>query len=360
MRYCTTIGIDTHVKKNEVCALNTQTGEKATATLSGDPNQLISWIEKSGFSEPVCCCYEAGPLGFGLARDLSAVGIDCVVVATSKLPQRIDRKKNDRVDAEWLSRMLAAGSVRSVYVPSKEEESLCHLSRLRGEVASDLRRAKQRVGAFLLLTKTSYTLTKKRFTKTFYRWAESYEFELPADTFVFRHKINAVLRIEERLLQIENEIEHLIGKNPVLAARMARFRCIHGVGLVTAFTLVCEVYDFGRFRNGSAFASFVGLVPSENSSGQRVANGRLTKTGNSHLRRILIEAANCYSKPFKIAKTENVLVPEIVRIKAEKCANRLRKRRVALKERGIMPNKAKVAIARELCEWIYHIAVMST
>jgi len=358
MRYCTSIGIDTHAKKNEVCALDTQTGEVFSATLSDDPAQLIIWIGQHNFAQPLCCCYEAGPTGFDLARKLKAAKIRCIVVATSKLPQRIDRKKNDRVDAEWLARMLAAGSVRPVHVPTVEEESLCHLSRLRGEVAMDLRKSKQRVQSFLLVTRTNYTLTKTYWSKTFYRWAESYEFSCPADTLVFRHKMSAVLRLSERLAQIEDEICRIIEVDPALASKMTRFRCIHGIGKVTAFSLVCEVYDFDRFSSGRALAAFMGLVPSESSSGQKITRGRLTKTGNAHLRRILVEVSNCYSKPFKIAKSEDAGVPEGVRAKAAKCSSRLRKRRLALKERGVMANKAKVAVARELCEWIYYIAVM--
>jgi transposase len=254
--------------------------------------------------------------------------------------------------------MLDSGAVRLVMIPTKEEESLRHLSRLRGEVASDLRKAKQRASSFLLLTKTSYTLTKKRWTKTFNKWAESYEFECEADTFVFRMKVSAVFRLEEKLFEIEEKIMRVIEAAPELAEKMKRFTALHGVGKVTAFSLVCEVYDFERFRNGAAFASYIGLVPSESSTGDKTARGKIAKQGNSHLRRIIVEAASCYSKPIGDARSEDTSVPEPIRAKAEKCKNRLKKRRGALKKRGVLPNKAKVAVARELCEWIYHIAVM--
>jgi len=358
MRYCTNIGIDAHSKKNSVCAIAAETGEMREATLSEDPRELVAWIRGGGFAEPLRCCYESGPTGFGLARALSEAGIECVVAATSKLPRRTDRQKNDRADAEWLARMLAAGSVRPVRVPSPEEEALCHLSRLRGEVSADLRAARQRVASFLLLTGTAYTLTRRRWTKTFRRWAESYEFAQPADTFVFREKLAAVYRLEERLEAVEAEIMRIIGESPELAARMARFECIHGIGRVTAFSLVCEVGDFSRFRNGSAFASYIGLVPSESSTGSKVSRGAIAKTGNSHLRRVIVEAASCYARPFKLVRSEDPRVPELVRAKAEKCSARLRRRRQALVGRGVAKNKAKIAVARELCEWIYWIAVM--
>ncbi|MBX9035475.1 MAG: IS110 family transposase [Gordonibacter pamelaeae] len=358
MSYSTIVGIDAHARKNSVCALVLETGEVRRSTLSGDPAQLVSWIDENDFPTPLHCVYESGPTGFGLARSLGGEGIPCTVAAVSKLPRRTDRQKNDKRDAEWLARMLACGSVRPVRVPSPEEEALCHLSRLRGEVAADLRRAKQRVASFLLLTRTSYTLTKARWTKTFYQWAGSYEFEQAADTFVFRMKMNAVLRLAERLAEVESEILRIISGSAELAGRMARFECIHGIGRVGAFSLVCEVYDFERFRNGAAFASFMGLVPSESSSGGKTSHGKIAKTGNSHLRRILVEAAGCYSRGFKAVRREDPRVPEAVRAKAEKCAKRLMGRRAALRKRNVNPNKAKTAIARELCEWIYHIAVM--
>ena len=358
MRYSTSIGIDTHAKSNSICAIVKETGEMLTAKLSADPKEVISWISRQDLPKPLRCCYEAGPTGFGLARALNDAGICCIVAATSKLPCRTDRQKNDRIDALWLAQMLEANVVRPVMVPTIGEESLCHLSRLRGEVANDLMRAKQRVASFLLLTKTSYTLTKKRWTKAFNKWAGCYEFACAPDTFAFRMKVSAVWRLEERLAEVEAEIMRLVAEGPGLQERMGRLMCMHGIGKVTAFSLVCEVYDFGRFKNGAAFASYIGLVPSESSTGDKASRGKIAKQGNSHLRRLLVEAASCYSKPMRDVGPEDASVPEPIRAKAEKCRLRLRKRSAALRRRGVKANKAKVAVARELCEWVYHIAVM--
>lgn len=225
MRYSTIVGIDTHSKKNAVCAIVPETGEMREAVLSEDPEQLLAWIVEQDFPKPVGCVYESGPTGFGLARSLVAGGVACTVAATSKLSYRVDRQKNDRADARWLAQQMLAGGVRAVRVPTPEEESLCHLSRLRGEVASDLRRAKQRVSSFLLLTNTEYNLTKKKWSKTFYRWAESHEFDQPADTFAFRCKVSAVLRLEERLAEVEAEIMRVVAASPKLSERMSRFTC---------------------------------------------------------------------------------------------------------------------------------------
>lgn len=357
MKYCTCIGIDTHSKKNAVCALDTETGEMEEKVFSEDPAEIIRWVRGSRFAGPVMCVYEAGPTGFVLARALRGAGIGCIVAATSKLALRTDKAKNDRNDAAWLARQLSAGAVRAVRVPSAREESLCRLSKMRGEAAADLRRAKQRVSSFLLVTGTKYTGTKKLWTKTFLAWAERYEFACPEDTFTFREKLAEARRQMERLARIEAEIMRVVGSDPGLSAKMARLTCIHGIGRVTAFSLVCEVYDFERFRRGSAFASYLGLVPSEHSSGKKVARGRMTKLGNSNLRRLLIEAAGCYSKPANPARAAYPGVPAAVAAKAAKCYDRLHARRERLRERGVRDNKAKCAVARELAEWIYYIMV---
>ena len=358
MRCSAIVGRDAHSEKSAVCAIVPETGEAREAVPSEDPEQLLAWISEQGFPGPVGCVYEAGPTGFGLARALREGGVACAVAATSKLSYRVDRQKNDRADARWLAQQMLAGGVRAVRVPTPEEESLCHLSRLRGEVAADLRKARQRVSSFLLLTGTEYTLTKKKWPKTFRRWAASCEFDQPADTFAFRCKMSAVLRLEERLAEVEAEIMRIVAESPGLSGLMARFECIHGIGKVSAFSPVREVHDFDRFKSGASFASYLGLVPSESSSGKKVSRGAIAKQGNSHLRRILVEAASCYSRPLKAVRSEDPAVPEAVRAKAEKCAARLRKRRAALKKRNVSANKAKVAVARELAEWIYHIAVM--
>lgn len=357
MRYSTCIGIDTHSTKNEVCALLIETGELKGETLNDDPAQIIRWIDKNDFPKPIRCVYEAGPTGFALARILNESGIECVVAATSKLPKRHDRKKNDRIDAEWLARLLSSGAIRESYIPTEREESLQHLARLRHETMNDLKRAKQRVASFLLLTKTEYNLTKRRWSKKFRRWAETIEFDCPEDTFTFRLKYAEVIRLEERLAYIEDHIEKLIKNDAKLLSTAKRLMCIYGVGKVAAYALVCEISDFARFKNGRSFASFLGLTPSEHSTGKRRITGRITKTGNGYLRSIIIECANVYARCIPTIKYEDTDVPENIRAKAEKCSQRLKRRREHLIERGLSSNKAKVAIARELCEWIYWIAV---
>ena len=359
MKYRTCVGIDTHSTKNEVFALDTDTGEAWRATLSADPRDLGRFLCSLPVDrESAACVYEAGPTGFGLARSLAAAGWRCVVAATSKLPRRNDAMKTDRIDAEWLARCLAAGAVRAVRVPTAAEESLAHLSRLRGECAREKRAARQRVSSFLLLTGERYTLTKSLWTKTFLRWAEAHEFENPADTYVFRDLFREAEHQAARVAECEAEIARVVARDPALTGRVARLMCLPRVGRVTAFSLACEVYDFSRFRNGAAFASWLGLTPSERSTGNSKRRGRVTRRGNSELRRLLVEASSAYSASAAPARVDASGVPEAVAEKARRCCSRLRRRRQALKERGVAANKAKVAVARELAEWVYYIMVM--
>lgn len=358
MNYPTIIGIDVHMKTNAVAAIDKQNGTVTEAGLSSDPDELIRWIKENNFPKPVRAVYESGPTGFGLARALDKAGIKCVVAATAKLPYSKSRQKTDRADALWLARVFDSGMVHEVRIPTTEEESLRDLARLRTEICLDLRKAKQRVSSFLLLKGVGYDLTKNKWTVVFRKWSASLEFSEPMDTYVFREKLSEVHRLEERLCAVEGRIEGVIEGSEELAGRMARLMCIAGIGRITAFSFVCEIVDFTRFKNGAAFASYLGLVPRELSSGLTIARGAITKAGNAGLRCLAIEAVQHYSRDIRPKLSEDARVDPLVRQHAFKCSNRLLKRRRELKKRGKANNKAKTALARELAEWIYWIAIM--
>jgi len=357
MRYSTAIGIDAHGMTNTICALDTNTGEMRETELSSEPEVLIEWINKQSFPYPIMTAYESGPTGFGLARCLIAAGIPCMVAASSRLLKDAKKKKNDREDARNLAKGIIAFEVYPVWIPSVEQEAACNLSRLRNEISLDLRRAKQRVTSFLLKMGVRYT-KGKRWTGKFRKWADTYEFPLETDTYVFREKLACVYQAESRLTPIEERLHRLIEADPNLKRLYDRLRCLHGIGPVTACALVCEIGDFNRFKKGSHLASYLGLVPSEDSSGEKNSNGKITKAGNCHLRRLLVEAAGSYSKRSKLEKSNDPNVDPLVREHAHKGSVRLYKRRQVFKKRNKQHNKAKVAIARELAEWVYHIAVM--
>ena len=321
MRYCTCIGIDTHSKKNVVCALDQQTGEIREKSFSSDPEQIVEWIKQNNFAQPIGCVYESGPCGFNLARYLNESGIcRCLVAATSKIAYPNDGQKNDKKDAKFLAKELSAWKIHPVHIPTVEEESICRLSKLRGEVVREVKRAKQRVTSYLLLTSTPYTQTKRYWTKRFEKWAVGVSLKTPTDTFIFREKLAEVFRQTQRLSRIEDEIDDTIRSNPMLQQKMERLLLIHGIGRVTAFSFISEIYDFERFRNGAAFANFLGLVPTEHSSGKKIAHGSITKKGNSNLRSLLIEVSNNYSKrQINIARIRESNMPSEIVQKAEKC-----------------------------------------
>jgi transposase len=357
MLYSTAIGIDAHSKTNTICAFDPRTGDMREVELPADPTMAIGWIKAQDFEGSLMSVYESGPTGFVLARALQEAGIPCMVAAVSKMPERKDKMKNDKEDARWLARQLVAGMIKPVTIPSTARESMRNISRLRDETARALRGARQRVSSFLLLMGVVYS-DGKRWTQKFQKWAESYEFSEPIDTYVFREKLAEAYRLEGRLEIIEARLKEAVASDPELFSLAARLECIHGIGQVTAYAFVCEAGDISRFKNGAAFSSYLGLVPSEDSTGDINRRGKITKQGNKHLRRLLIEAAGCYSRKCRLDAPDNLSVDPLVRQHAHKCSIRLKKRRDALAKRKKQANKAKVAIAREMAEWIYHIAIM--
>lgn len=356
--YSTIIGIDAHARKNTVTAIMPQTGEARQIELAAEPDLLVKWINDQELPTPIMAVYESGPTGFPLARALMAAGVACSVAATSKLPSRKDRKKNDKVDSEWLARQYLGGSVRAVRIPTSEEESLRGLSRLRSQAVRDLVRAKKRASSFLLLRDIRRPGKTRRWSARFKEWIERLEFSEPLDRYVLDEMVAEVYHIEERVAAINAKIDEVIESSPWLREQINRFQCIHGIGKIISMTLVCEIMDFNRFKNGAAFASFVGLVPSEHSSGEKNAKGDITKTGNVYVRTALVEAANCYLRPFKKFSPNIPTVDPLVRAHATKCTTRLKKRALTLKARKKQANKIKVAIAREMAEWVYHLAIM--
>lgn len=362
MRYCTYVGIDTHSTKNVLWAINVETGEVRSTTIhDGDPASVLEWAEQApGLAAPFHFVYESGPTGFTLARALRRAGHGCTVAAVTRLPYEKGRVKTDMRDAEFLARCLVAGHVHAVHVPTEREEAARHLSHLRGQAPEDLQRAKQRVASFMLLTGTPYTETKCKWTKTFFAWAERAELPCEADTFVFRSLVAEVVRLTDALAAVDERIRQALSEDGELAARAARLECVAGIGRVTAFPVVAEVGDFTRFRSGAALAHCLGLTPRVRATNEHTARGSITKRGNPHVRRLLIEAAGAYSRGSRPPRKECPgRVPPDVAAHAAKCSARLfRLRRRLVCERGLGANKAKVALARELAEWVWHLQVM--
>src|SRR5262245_58811413 len=297
----------------------------------------------------VRCCYEAGPTGFGLYRHLVARGIDCAVVAPGLVPTRPgDRVKTDPRDARQLARLLAGGLLEPIHVPSPELEAARDLVRAREDARLDRMRDRQRLSKFCLrhgrlLPTSAWTVVRRK-------WLGEQLFEHPAEQITFDSYLHAVDLIDARVEQLEQAIRTAAAQGP-WSELVARLRCLRGVDTLTAFALVAEIGDFSRFKSAEQFMAFVGLVPSERSSGEKRHQGAITKVGNAHVRRLLVEAAwHARRRPtvgyelHRRQRGQDALVLE----RAWRCQQRLYHRWSRMSARGKLPQKTVVACAREL------------
>jgi transposase len=356
MQYSTIIGVDVHARSNTAYALDTLTGAVAQKRLPADAGALVRWIDENAFSAPVCCCYESGPTGFALARELHAQGVGCAVAAVSRLPKASDGKKSDPIDAERLCRLFMSGAVTEVWLPPAAQEAHRSLSRLRAQASKDAARAKQRATSFLLAKGMS--CEHENWTAGWRAWAKGAGFCYPEERWALDEYLAEAARLEARVRDIDARIAAFKAEHGEYGGVIARLEAINGIGPVTAFALAVEVGDFSRFRTAAQFASYLGLVPSEHSSGERRHTGHITKCGNPYLRRLLIECASPCTRARRMAPAAGTGLPPLVKGHIERCNRRLKARRAALDARGKQANKAKCAIAREMAEWIYHIATM--
>ena len=237
----------------------------------------------------VRCCYEAGPTGFGLYRQLIGRGIDCSVVAPGLVPQRPgDRIKTDPRDARKLARLLAGGLLEPIHVPSRELEAARDLVRAREDARLDRMRDRHRLSKFCLrhgrvLPTSSWTVMRRK-------WLGEQRFEFAAQQITFDSYVHTVGLVDARIEALERAIGETAEQEP-WRALVARLRCLRGIETLTALALVTEIGDFDRFATAEEFMAFVGLVPSEHSSGEKRRQGAITKVGNSHVRRLLVESA---------------------------------------------------------------------
>jgi transposase len=305
----------------------------------------------------VRCCYEAGPTGFGLYRHLVERGIDCAVIAPGLVPQRPgDRVKTDPRDARKLARLLAGGLLEPIHVPSPELEAARDLVRAREDARLDRMRDRHRLSKFCLrhgrlLPTSTWTVTRRK-------WLSEQRFEYTAEQLTFDTYLHAVDLVDARVERLERAIRETAEQGP-WRELVARLRCLRGIDTLTAFGLVAEIGDFARFRTAEEFMAFVGLVPSEHSSGEQRRQGSITKVGNSHVRRLMVEAAwHARRRPkvgYELARRQrgqDALVVE----RGWRCQQRLHQRWQRMAGRGKPHQKIVVACARELAGFIWAIA----
>ena len=362
----TFVGLDVHARSIKAVSLDVMTGEVRSATFGYDAGAVAEWVRS--VDPRARCVYESGVTGFDLQKRLSGLGVGCAVGAVSKMikPSADRRRKNDRNDAEFLARMLSVGNVVEVWVPDDECEAARDLARALDDAREDLRRQKQRLSKFLLRhrlvfdERTPSGQRKGNWTGAYWSWISSISFAEKADNDAFAFYVDAVRQAEEDKRRLEKLVADEASR-PRWKKRVDSLRCLKGIDVMTAADIVFEAGEFARFRNARSFAAWLGLTPSEHSSGEKVAQGGITKAGNKHLRRVVVEAAWHYlnASPHSKGPAPGQAPDPAARRHASKGVRRLVGRRAALLERGVHKNKANVATARELACWCWAVGSMA-
>jgi transposase len=354
------VGLDVSKEKIAVAVADEgRTEPRYVGTIAYTVEAIRKLVAKLGNPKQLRFCYEAGPTGYGLYRLFVSMGIECEVIAPSLIPQKPgNRVKTDRRDAMNLARLYRSGELRSVYVPTEDDEALRDLVRAREDVKEDELRAKHRLTKFLLRNEIRPPKDTRKWTKKYWDWLEKLTFERSTSRIVFQEYLHQLKECEQRLKRLEEEME-IQAKEGVHAPMIQALQVLRGVAVITATSLVAEIGSFKRFQTPKQFMAYNGLVPSESSSGEVRRQGNITKTGNRHVRRLLIEAAWSYRyKPAvkgKLKKRQGGQPPSIVGI-SWKAQNRLHQKYFRLLGRGKESAKAITAVARELAGFIWAIA----
>ena len=354
----TFIGLDVHARSVRAAVLDGATGELRSCAAPVTAAELVPWLRAQGKS--VSVAYEAGPTGFVLARACAEQQIPCLVAATSRIPKApAERVKTDQRDAVKLVRLLRLGELTAVRVPSLTEEGARDLVRARDDARADLMRARQRLSK-LLLRRGLLWAGVKTWTCAHERWLAARRFEERPLLVAYEEAQAAMLSVKARRDALDAAIAVEAQGEPWRGV-VGRLCCLRGVSTLTAFGLATEIGDWERF-DGRSIGAYLGLTPSESSSGERRHRGAITKTGNSHARRLLVEAAWQQRRPLLRPSRELARrregQPALVRARAEAAGKRLSQRWQSFDARGKRSTVSAVAVARELAGWCWSLATM--
>jgi len=355
------VGMDVHKKSLDIAIAAEGRDEEVRhyGTINNDTDSLNKFLRKLISTDcELRFAYEAGPCGYHLYRYLTENSLDCIVVAPSLIPRKSgDRVKTDRKDSISLARLLRAGELTAVHVPATDDEAMRDLTRAKEDATIAGRKAKQHLSAFLLRHGKTYT-GKSTWSKAHFGWIADIKMMHPAQQIVLQEYVRTVTECSEQVSRILAQIHTLLVQwrmAPVVKALQA----LRGVSTVVAITTIAELGDLSRFDHPSKLMAYLGLVPSEHSSGESKKRGGITKTGNSHVRRVLVEAAHTYRLPARISRVilerQNDLSPEIKKI-AWDAQLRLCARYQRLVGRGKETNVVVTAIAREIAAFMWAIA----
>jgi transposase len=354
------VGMDVHKESISVSVLEAGRKEaRPTVKLRNDATELKRLFGRLKKEGEVKACYEAGSCGYEVQRVLAGMKVECDVIAPSLIPVRAgDRVKTDRRDAEKLARLYRAGELTSIRIPNEAEEALRDLVRCREDVREDVLRERDRLLKFLLRHGRTFTGGQKNWSMAHWKWLRQQSFENPMAQTVFTDYLVRLESTLGRLRALDQELAAAAEQEPYKGP-VARLRCLRGIDTLSAVILVAEICDFDRFARPDQFMAFVGLVPSERSSGAKERRGGITKTGNGHARRVLIEAAWHYRQlPRQSDAIKKRWEGQDTRVVAHawKAQDRLHRRFHRLTSRGKASQVAAVAVARELCGFIWSIA----
>lgn len=353
------VGLDVH--KDTIVIAVAEEGPGEAAVLGTYPHDVAKVVKRLVKLEAdvaqLRVCYEAGPTGFGLCRRLKQAGIDCVVVAPSLVPQQAGaRVKTDRRDARRLAHFLRSGDLTAVWVPDEQTEALRDLERSRDDAKNAERVARHQLDKFLLRNERVFR-DGRSWTMKHLAWLKQQKFDDPCKQCVMDDYVKAVEDATERVKRLSKEIERFVERTAV-APLVRAFKAFRGISTLSAVVIAAEIGDLRRFQTARQFMAFVGLVVSEHSSGKTIQRGPLTRTGNSHVRRILIEAAQHYrhrpTLSAALRERQEGVSPEVTAI-AWKAQQRLCKRLTYLLEQNKPRNKAIAAVARELAGFVWAV-----
>ena len=353
------VGLDVH--KDTIAVAVAEAG-RAPARLVGsiahDVAKLVKLLARYGEARQVEVVYEAGPTGYGLQRALAGRGYRCQVIAPSLIPKRAgDRVKTDRRDCLRLAELARAGELRAVWVPDPADEAIRDLARAREDAVNARTQVRHQLKGFLLRHDMRYP-RKTSWSKTYYRWLATVNFARAETQTAFTEYWQAVSSADERVGRLTAALAGSI-QGWRFEAVVRALQALRGIDQICAIGLVAEIGDIGRFTHPRQLMAYLGLVPSEYSSGDRVARGSITKTGNAHARRLLTEAAWNYRFRARIgyrAQRRAEELPQAIRDVAWKAQLRLTGRFARLRARGVQINKVCVAVARELAGFVWAIA----
>jgi transposase len=355
----TSVGLDVHARSIVGCGLDTVTGAVVRRRLVPSAESVLAWLRE--LPAPVAVAYEAGPTGFDLARRLTAAGVRCVVAAPSKIERApADRIKTDARDALLLARLLRMDQIVQVRVPSVEQEAARDLVRAREDTRGDLMRCRHRLSKLLLRHGIVYS-GGHPWNGMHETWLRGQRFTQRGVQLAFDAELEAMLLTLDRRNRLDAAITEMAADGEYTAV-VRRLGCLRGVAVLTAFGLAVEIGDWHRFT-GASIGAYLGLVPTESSSGQQRSQGSITKTGNAHARRLLVEAAwhhrRDYRTPGAVMRARWRLASPAAKARGHAGNQRLHQRWqrfLARKKRTVV---ADVAVARELAGWCWSLAVLN-